>query len=350
VTHCCRRRILWLSLAWAALLALALGAAPAAEAEDLPVPELTLTGVPLTVPYGQTVRLSGALTGGGVPLPGATLSLTRQWAGEPEPVPLNDLTTDPAAGTFVRDLRPSRTTTYRVGYAGDATWGPATAEFTVSVKPRVTMSATTPVYPGWTVVFSPRVTPAHPGSQVRLMRKVDSVWQDWKTLTLGADSRGRLVWRPEHKGLFSFKAVLDAHEDHVAAGSSARRVTVKDGNPYGIPRRPAHFIVVDRSQYKLYYHEHGRIVRIFKCVLGKASTPTPLVRSRIWQRVVGMWGPYGPYTLWYYGHYGIHGTNEPWLLDRFPRGYSHGCTRVSNTNIRWLWRRTPIGTPVWNVP
>jgi hypothetical protein len=46
----------------------------------------------------------------------------------------------------------------------------------------------------------------------------------------------------------------------------------------------------------------------------------------------------------------LSGTSEPWLLDRSPRNYSHGCTRLSNTNITWLYSRMHVGTPVWNVP
>ena len=46
----------------------------------------------------------------------------------------------------------------------------------------------------------------------------------------------------------------------------------------------------------------------------------------------------------------IHGTNGPWLLKRFPRDFSQGCTRLSNANAIWLYDHAPTGTPVWNVP
>jgi lipoprotein-anchoring transpeptidase ErfK/SrfK len=114
--------------------------------------------------------------------------------------------------------------------------------------------------------------------------------------------------------------------------------------------RPAHFIVVDKSQYRLYYHEHGHIVRVFDCVLGKPSTPTPAGRFRIYAKDSNVYGAYGARRMRYLGFFAIHGTNEPWLLTRFPRGYSHGCTRLSNTNILWLYARCPVGTQVWNVP
>ena len=113
---------------------------------------------------------------------------------------------------------------------------------------------------------------------------------------------------------------------------------------------PAHYIVVDRSQYKLYYMEHGILKRVFDCVLGRPSLPTPLGHFRIYAKDPHMSGPYGPRRMRYLGEYAIHGTDEPWLLGRFPRNYSHGCTRLSNTHILWLFARVPVGTPVWNVP
>jgi lipoprotein-anchoring transpeptidase ErfK/SrfK len=52
----------------------------------------------------------------------------------------------------------------------------------------------------------------------------------------------------------------------------------------------------------------------------------------------------------YHSPYAIHGTNEPHLLGRFPRNFSHGCTRLHNANAVWLYDHAPVGTPVWNVP
>lgn len=46
----------------------------------------------------------------------------------------------------------------------------------------------------------------------------------------------------------------------------------------------------------------------------------------------------------------IHGTNDPWLLKRFPRDFSHGCTRLASANAIWLYDHAPIRTPVWSVP
>jgi len=92
------------------------------------------------------------------------------------------------------------------------------------------------------------------------------------------------------------------------------------------------------------------VVRVFDCVLGRPSLPTPRGHYRIYAKDAHMYGPYGPRRMRYLGAYAIHGTNEPWLLGRYPRNYSHGCTRLSNAHILWLFDRVPVGTPVWNVP
>jgi lipoprotein-anchoring transpeptidase ErfK/SrfK len=55
------------------------------------------------------------------------------------------------------------------------------------------------------------------------------------------------------------------------------------------------------------------------------------------------------FYLGYVGIIGIHGTDQPQLLQRFPRAYSHGCTRLYNRDITWLYRRCPVGTRVWSV-
>ena len=124
---------------------------------------------------------------------------------------------------------------------------------------------------------------------------------------------------------------------------------VYDSNPYGVPTKYPHLILVDLSQYKLYYHEYGNVVRVFSCVLGRPSLPTPRGHFRIYAKDPHMGGPYGPFRMRYLGLYAIHGTNEPWLLERHPET-THGCTRLANANITWLYSRVHVGTPVWNVP
>jgi len=247
-------------------------------------------------------------------------------------------------------LYPKHSLTYRIDFAGDADWEPASAEVTVSVRPRIRLSAPAAIYKGQKAAFVVQVSPAHPGATVQLQRKDGDTWTDWRQVTLNAKSRAKRLWRGTAVGKTVVRAVMAADESHVAGRSKRVTVLVRKPTPYNVPASAAHFIVVDKSQYRLYYFERGLIVRVFDCVLGKPSTPTPLGRFRIYAKDPDMGGPYGPRRMRYHGLYAIHGTNEPALLRRFPRAYSHGCTRLSNTNILWLYARCPVGTQVWNVP
>jgi L,D-transpeptidase catalytic domain len=89
--------------------------------------------------------------------------------------------------------------------------------------------------------------------------------------------------------------------------------------------------------------------------VGSPATPTPTghywVRELL--RVSGhtLYGPfafgtsdYSVLSEWPHGGVvGIHGTNQPQLIPGRP---SHGCVRMSNTDITYLAHHLPIGAPV----
>jgi hypothetical protein len=120
-------------------------------------------------------------------------------------------------------------------------------------------------------------------------------------------------------------------------------------NPHGVPASAPVYLVQKISEMQLYYYESGRLVRVFPVVFGKPSTPTPVGSYRVYSKTTGPGPAFGPLVLWYHRGYGIHGTNQEYLLDDRWRYYSHGCTRNYNANIRWLWGRVPVGTPVRNL-
>jgi lipoprotein-anchoring transpeptidase ErfK/SrfK len=119
-------------------------------------------------------------------------------------------------------------------------------------------------------------------------------------------------------------------------------------------------IIVDKSEYRLYWIKNGVLVKTYRIAHGKSRTPTP---SAIWivgakeKRTPG--GVYGPRRLRIYrrvgidrrtGRYryqirqfGIHGTNQPWVIGTQA---SHGCIRLVNKDILELWPQVPVGTPV----
>jgi lipoprotein-anchoring transpeptidase ErfK/SrfK len=119
-----------------------------------------------------------------------------------------------------------------------------------------------------------------------------------------------------------------------------------------VPLQYAHYIVIVVHEYKLYYYEHGVLVRSFIVALGRPGYPTPLGYFHIYAKRKPAGGALGACAMYYYhqGAIAIHGTNEPWLLSRpVPRNFSHGCARMHNRDVLWLYARVPVGTKVHNL-
>ena len=104
---------------------------------------------------------------------------------------------------------------------------------------------------------------------------------------------------------------------------------------------------VDIDRQVIFVVRSGRTRWVFNTSTGKSGWRTPRGRYRIFRQVNGMdHGPLG--SLWrpkyFNGGIAIHGyTSVP--------GYpaSHGCTRVSNSAMNYLWSSglLPIGRRVW---
>ena len=122
-----------------------------------------------------------------------------------------------------------------------------------------------------------------------------------------------------------------------------------------------HLVVATSSRRVAVYH-HSRRVRIFKAVVGKASTPTPpgeffveesiklradavgapfalalSARSNVFQEFAG-----GPGQIALHGLANVGGTPGT--------AVSHGCVRLDDGAIRWLVRRIGPGMPVTIMP
>jgi lipoprotein-anchoring transpeptidase ErfK/SrfK len=269
------------------------------------------------------------------------------------PLPIADAAAGPsqiAAQTSPGTASPRVTTIHLAEPLGDAAWLPASAEATVTVRPRVRLSAPEIVYRGERVRLAVQVMPAHPGAMVSIEMWRGSAWTPWRDVTLSKSSRAVSLWTADRVGRQPFRVTMAADEEHAAGASGVRRVRVQKPNPYGVPVGAERIVVVDLSRYQLYFFSHGKEVRSFPCVLGRPSLPTPRGHFRIFAKRMNPGGPYGARIMSYHSPCAIHGTNQPWLLKRFPRDFSHGCTRLSNANAIWLYDHAPIGTPVWNVP
>src|SRR3954454_6161422 len=117
-------------------------------------------------------------------------------------------------------------------------------------------------------------------------------------------------------------------------------------------------IDVDRRAHVLTLLRAGVPVRSFPVAVGAPATPTPTGAFFIDDRLptLAPYGPYGPYALGLSGHsdvlltfdgadgvLGIHGTNADWSVGH---AVSHGCIRMHNRDITWLYRRIPLGASV----
>ena len=342
------RRLLHLLLALLIAVAapmVVLGVGPAAaSAADPPVPTLSMTVAPLRVDYGETVNITGTLQ-----VPSATVTLARERADETAFTTISSTVTA-TDGSFAFKPLPHMNTVYQVAFAGDDSWAPASADVSVTVRPKLTLTAAAKVWQGQDLKLHGSLRPLGSGTLVTIQRRSGGTWQTWRRVRLDASSDFTAAFTTSRPGRLIVRAVKTADVAFAAAVSPARFVKVRNGNPFGVPTSYAHFIVVDLSQYKLYYHEHGLVVRVFPCVLGKPSTPTPVGQWAVYEKQWAPGGRFGACALWYHGPYGIHGTNQPGLLSRFPRAYSHGCTRLYNHDVLWLYQHCPVGTPVRNVP
>jgi lipoprotein-anchoring transpeptidase ErfK/SrfK len=321
------------------------GAAAAGAAAPLADPGLTVQATPATVVYGSSVQIRVHLA-----VPHAIVHVMRDLGGASIG---HTLVTDAAGDASFSDT-PAGAAVYRAEYGGDQTWSAAAAETRVSVVAKVSLSvaASGRVRTSDRVGLKIAVRPAAAAAPVEVQEKSASgSWRTLATVMPDAAGQARWEWRPTSLGSRRLRAVLAASGAWPAAVSSVRSVKVYDASdPYGIPATYAHLILVDLSKYRLFYYEHGKVLRSFDCVLGRPSLPTPRGHFKIYAKDPDMYGPYGPRRMRYLGLYAIHGTNEPWLLSRWPRNYSHGCTRLANADIMWLYERVHVGTPVWNVP
>lgn len=154
----------------------------------------------------------------------------------------------------------------------------------------------------------------------------------------------------------------------VPPGSSSLTVIVSDAagqvRTVSYPVRRVEYswstcIIVDKSDYRLYWIRDDVLVKSLAIAIGKRRTPTP---AALW--IVGRKertpprGVYGPRKLrlfrrvymgrrrgyrYKFTGYGIHGTNQPWVIGTMA---SHGCIRLTNADILDLWPQVPVGTIV----
>jgi hypothetical protein len=118
-------------------------------------------------------------------------------------------------------------------------------------------------------------------------------------------------------------------------------------------------LVLDRSARRLVLRESTRVLRRMTVGVGRTSSPTPVGRFAVTDRLRG--SAYGSYygccilalsahqpnlpPGWRGGdRIAIHGTNDPSSIGA---ASSAGCPHARDADLRVLMRRVPLGTPVF---
>ena len=117
------------------------------------------------------------------------------------------------------------------------------------------------------------------------------------------------------------------------------------------------WVLVSIPDRKLALFENGKIVRIYRVAVGKTSTPSPVGKFKIVNRVTnpayyhrgqiiaaGEGNPVG--TRWMglsAKGYGIHGTNQP---NSIGKAASTGCIRVGKKDLEELFALVDVGDRV----
>jgi len=117
------------------------------------------------------------------------------------------------------------------------------------------------------------------------------------------------------------------------------------------------WVLVSIPDRKLALFENGKVVRIYRVAVGKTSTPSPVGKFKIVNRVTnpayyhrgqiiaaGEGNPVG--TRWMglsAKGYGIHGTNQP---NSIGKAASTGCIRVGKKDLEELFALVDVGDRV----
>lgn len=151
----------------------------------------------------------------------------------------------------------------------------------------------------------------------------------------GAQSRGAVIAFQKWEGL-----VRDG-----IPGPVTQRALADAKRPTPLTTRRGTRIEILLDRQVLLFIRRGQVERVAHVSTGRARFATPPGRYEIFRKrrrarsiPYDVWLPYASYFV---GGIAVHESQsvpvEP---------VSHGCVRATRYDARWLYRRTPIGTPV----
>ncbi len=144
------------------------------------------------------------------------------------------------------------------------------------------------------------------------------------------------------------------------AGKSAQAEKRLDAKYAGYEQ----FIIIDKSENKLYFYELGELVKSFPVATGAKPSYTPeglfsiaeKIKNRpYYKKKIKGGDPKNPLGDRWLGlkvvkkngdvsyAYGIHGTNNEKSIGKY---VSEGCIRMHNKDVHWLYDQVKTKTPV----
>ncbi len=115
-------------------------------------------------------------------------------------------------------------------------------------------------------------------------------------------------------------------------------------------------IEVSTTAHQLRLYKGGQLIRTYPAATGTGGTPTPHGLFYLTELLAPTNSGYGPYAYGLSGfstvltsfgggpgQIGLHGTDQ---ANSIGQSASHGCVRLSNTDITTLAKMLPLGTPV----
>lgn len=118
---------------------------------------------------------------------------------------------------------------------------------------------------------------------------------------------------------------------------------------------PKYRIEIDIISRTLYFYENNNIIKKYPVAVGKASTQTPIGEYKVINKVVNPYyakkkiaggspqNPLGSRWMGFKPSYGVHGNSNPKSIGTF---VSEGCVRMYDKDVKELYEKVTIGTPV----
>jgi lipoprotein-anchoring transpeptidase ErfK/SrfK len=204
----------------------------------------------------------------------------------------------------------------------------------------------------------------HVSSSISSMMPTTQPQKNTATLTPGTNSAKNLQKPTSKEASIPEKLTRFLQSSRIITDDTARATSPQNSStldkvaPVSNERR----LVIDLSDRRVYVYQSSRVIASFPLGVGKKGWETPLgnfevihmQHNPVWKHpITGKIFEAGPDSplgdrwvgFWSDGHneIGFHGTPDDSLVGT---AVSHGCLRMRNPDVRMLYEKVKIGTPV----